>query len=77
MLEGPDALLYRRLRWGKLAGIALLDGRQYRSDQPSGDPSIGPTCGEEDDPARTLLDPVRERWVLDGLASSKAPLGRL
>jgi phosphodiesterase/alkaline phosphatase D-like protein len=72
MPDGPDALLYRRFAWGRLAGFSVLDGRQYRSDQPCGDPFIGPVCGEEDDPDRTMLGPVQERWLLDGLAASQA-----
>jgi phosphodiesterase/alkaline phosphatase D-like protein len=72
MPSGPDMLLYRRLRWGRLAEFSVLDGRQYRSDQPCGDPFIGPVCGEEDDPERTMLGPAQERWVLDGLRRSDA-----
>jgi len=72
MPQGPDALLYRRFRWGKVAEFSVLDGRQYRSDQPCGGPFIGPVCGEEKDPARTMLGPVQERWLLDGLRRSKA-----
>jgi phosphodiesterase/alkaline phosphatase D-like protein len=72
MPSGPDALIYRRLRWGKVAEFSVLDGRQYRSDQPCGDPFIGPVCGDEQDPARTMLGPVQERWLLDGLRASKA-----
>ena len=32
--EGPDLQLYRRFTWGKMATFNVLDGRQYRSDQP-------------------------------------------
>jgi len=72
MPEGPDALLYRRFGWGRLAAFSVLDGRQYRSDQPCGDPFIGPACGEEDEVTRTMLGPDQERWLLEGLGSSKA-----
>ena len=72
MPEGPDALLYRRFAWGRLAELSVLDGRQYRSDQPCGDPFIGPVCGEEEDPDRTMLGPVQERWLLDGMQASHA-----
>jgi len=72
MPNGPDALIYRRFRWGKVAEFSVLDGRQYRSDQPCGDPFIGPVCGDEKDPARTMLGPAQERWLLDGLRASKA-----
>jgi len=72
MPDGADALLYRGFTWGRLASFSILDGRQYRSDQPCGDPFIGPTCGDEEDPARTMLGPAQERWLLDGLAASRA-----
>jgi len=72
MPQGPDALLYRRFRWGRLAEFSVLDGRQYRSDQPCGDPFIGPVCGDERDPARTMLGPVQERWLRNGLRRSRA-----
>ena len=31
---GPDLQLYRRFKWGSIATFNVLDGRQYRSDQP-------------------------------------------
>ncbi|MEV5045856.1 alkaline phosphatase D family protein [Streptomyces griseoincarnatus] len=69
--DGPDARLYRRLHWGTLAQFDVLDTRQYRSDQAYDDnPHVpGP---ESDDPARTLTGNARERWLLDGWASSAA-----
>jgi len=35
--SGPDMAIYRRLRFGDLAELSMLDTRQYRSDQPCGD----------------------------------------
>jgi len=70
--DGPNADIVRGFAWGRLAELSVLDGRQYRSDQPCGDPFIGPVCGEEDDPARTMLGPAQERWVTDRLRRSKA-----
>ncbi|MFD3376429.1 alkaline phosphatase D family protein [Streptomyces sp. NPDC058697] len=69
--NGPDAQLYRRLRWGTLAQFDVLDTRQYRSDQAYGDrPHIpGP---ESDDPARTITGAAQERWLLDGWRTSDA-----
>jgi phosphodiesterase/alkaline phosphatase D-like protein len=72
MPSGPDALIYRRFAWGRLAEFSVLDGRQYRSDQPCGDPFIGPVCGDEEEPDRTMLGPVQENWVIDGMRRSKA-----
>lgn len=61
--HGPDMQLYRRLTYGNLAQFNILDGRQYRSDQvPTG----------MDDPSRTMLGSVQEKWLLDGLTASTA-----
>ena len=35
--HGPDAQLYRRLNYGRLAQLDILDSRQYRDDQALGD----------------------------------------
>ncbi|GCB52877.1 hypothetical protein SNL152K_10234 [Streptomyces sp. NL15-2K] len=69
--QGPDARLYRRLRWGTLAQFDILDTRQYRSDQAYGDrPHVpGP---ESDDPARTMTGAEQERWLIDGWRASSA-----
>jgi alkaline phosphatase/alkaline phosphatase D len=67
--KGPDAQLYRRLRWGNLAQFDILDTRQYRSDQAYGDKPHAPGP-ETDDPARTLTGDAQERWLLDGWRSS-------
>jgi phosphodiesterase/alkaline phosphatase D-like protein len=69
--DGPDMLLYRRVDFGRLAQFSVLDTRQYRSDQALGDGRKEPT-GEVFDPARTMTGPEQERWLLDGLARSKA-----
>ena len=63
-------------RWGRLAEFSVLDGRQYRSDQPCGDPFIGPVCGEEDDPDAHDARPDQERWLLDGLRALEGALER-
>jgi alkaline phosphatase D len=75
--HGPAARLYRRLRFGDLAELAVLDTRQYRHDQPCdtngvgrGQPVAG--CAERLDPSRTLLGPEQRRWLLAGLARSRA-----
>lgn len=69
--RGPDLLLYRRLAFGRLAELSILDGRQYRSDQPCGD-RRGPACPEVFAEEATMLGPVQERWLLDGLGRSRA-----
>lgn len=72
--EGQSLPLYRRFSYGTLATFNVLDGRQYRSDQPCGDPFIRPNsdCPERYDPANTMLGSEQERWLLGGLANSDA-----
>lgn len=69
--RGPDIQIYRRLGWGALADIHLLDTRQYRDDQACGD-TVAVGCTEALDPARSLCGERQERWLLDGLADSRA-----
>jgi alkaline phosphatase D len=58
--HGIDTRLYRRLHFGDLATVHVLDTRQYRSDQPT-------TLAEAEDPARTMTGPDQERWLVDGM----------
>lgn len=53
--------LYRRLRWGALLEVFILDTRQYRSPNT-----------ERDGPGKTMLGAAQRRWLLDGLAASTA-----
>ncbi|MFI5857012.1 alkaline phosphatase D family protein [Streptomyces parvulus] len=55
---------YRRLRFGKLADLSLLDLRTYRSQQVA----IG--NGDVDDPDRTLTGRAQLDWLKSGLAAS-------
>ena len=67
-----DLTITRAVEWGSLARISMLDGRQYRSDQACGDGTKEVPCGEWADPARTMLGAPQEKWLVDGLASSRA-----
>ncbi|MEV7191447.1 alkaline phosphatase D family protein [Streptomyces sp. NPDC093510] len=69
--SGPDAQLYRRLTWGRLAQFDILDTRQYRSDQAYGDKAHVPGP-ETDDPRRTITGATQERWLIDGWRRSRA-----
>ncbi|HET9758590.1 MAG TPA: alkaline phosphatase D family protein [Nocardioidaceae bacterium] len=71
MPSGPSMQLYRRLEYGDLASLTLLDTRQYRTPQVDG-PAFQPNGPEAYDPSRTLTGPAQERWLLDGLASSSS-----
>jgi alkaline phosphatase D len=73
--RGPAARLYRRLRFGDLAEVSVLDTRQYRDDQPCdgngvarGQVVVG--CAERLDPRRSLLGTEQSRWLLAGLDRS-------
>jgi len=63
---GPAIPLYRRVRWGTLAGFHMLDTRQYRWRQARGG------CAEVERADRTLTGAAQERWLLDGLAGRRA-----
>jgi alkaline phosphatase D len=74
---GPHLRLFARADFGRLLRVHLLDDRQYRSPQActeagrGGGRTVEP-CAELMDPGRTLLGPVQEAWLEDGLARSRA-----
>ncbi|MFH8367244.1 alkaline phosphatase D family protein [Streptomyces sp. NPDC018031] len=57
---------YRRLRFGSLADLHLLDLRSFRSQQ------AGVGSGAVDDPDRTLTGRAQLDWLKSGLAASNA-----
>ncbi|MDQ1011359.1 alkaline phosphatase D [Streptomyces sp. V4I23] len=61
-----EGTVYRRLRFGKLADLHLLDLRSFRSQQSG----IG--NGDVDDPDRTITGRAQLDWLKAGLASSDA-----
>lgn len=69
--DGADLQLYRRLHYGQLAQLDILDTRQYRDDQAYGDgwQVSGP---ESEDAERTLLGATQESWLADGWQNSTA-----
>jgi len=69
--KGPDCQLYRNVSFGRLAEFAVLDTRQYRSDQPCGDGNKAP-CPEAFDESRTMLGDRQEKWLYDVLSTSGA-----
>ncbi|MFE0103860.1 alkaline phosphatase D family protein [Streptomyces sp. NPDC059009] len=58
--------VYRRLRFGRLADLHLLDLRSFRSEQAS------TGSGKVDDPERTITGRAQLDWLKAGLASSDA-----
>lgn len=72
---GPALPLYRRLSFGDLIALNVLDTRQYRSHQHlscSADEHLhnGGYCAPALDPSRTMLGAEQKAWLLDGLAAA-------
>jgi alkaline phosphatase D len=68
--------IHRELRWGTLADLLLLDGRQYR-DEPLGTSLLGllglqVMTGDLQAPGRTLLGAEQRQWLLDSLDTAQA-----
>lgn len=73
---GDELRLYGRQAWGRLAGLHLLDCRQYRS--PHACSGIGAIidpadCAALQRPDRSLLGAEQEAWLLDGLGDTGRP----
>lgn len=58
--------IYRRLRFGLLAELSMLDLRSYRSQQ------VGIGDGAADDPNRTMTGAEQMAWLENGLITSGA-----
>lgn len=58
---GEPTRLYRRLRWGKLLEVFILDTRQYRSPNRAAD-----------GPNKTMLGAAQRQWLVEGLSASTA-----
>jgi alkaline phosphatase D len=67
--SGPHAAVYRRLQFGRLVDLNVLDTRQYRSAEVCGG-RIRRFCAEALDPNRTILGADQERWLFENLESS-------
>ena len=59
--EEEPGRLYRRVRWGRLVELFILDTRQYRSDN-----------SKSDGPGKTMLGAAQRRWLVEGLSASTA-----
>jgi alkaline phosphatase D len=69
--QGPALRLYRRLQFGSLIDLSVLDTRQHRSAQACGGGWVT-GCAASLDPGRTLLGADQERWLFDNLAAARA-----
>lgn len=77
--KGADMRIYRRLDYGQLARFHVLDGRQYRSEQPcipanrSHQGHLADNlCHDLRDPGRSMLGWQQEAWLDQGFAQSQA-----
>jgi alkaline phosphatase D len=61
---GAGGAIFRRVRFGRLAELSMLDLRTYRSQQASGI--------AVDDPARTITGDDQMAWLKQGLVASTA-----
>ncbi|NNF27448.1 MAG: alkaline phosphatase, partial [Gemmatimonadetes bacterium] len=68
---GPSMRLYRQVPFGGLGTFFVLDGRQFRTDQPCGD-GRQVRCPGALDPNATMLGASQEAWLFDALARSRA-----
>jgi alkaline phosphatase D len=64
--------VYRRMQFGNLVDLNVLDTRQWRSDQACGD-GARTNCAEALAPDRTMMGDEQEKWLSDNLAR---PMGR-
>ncbi|MDJ0786940.1 MAG: alkaline phosphatase D family protein [Myxococcota bacterium] len=64
--KGPDLEIFRRLDFGDLLSMFVLDTRQYRTNQDCND-NIGQLCAGFPNPDGTMLGDVQEAWLFDGL----------
>jgi alkaline phosphatase D len=63
--------IYRELTFGKTVDLIMLDQRQYRADQPSGDATTGP-AGPDFAAPRPFLGAAQMAWAKQKLQSSQA-----
>jgi alkaline phosphatase D len=68
---GPRLQLYRRLAFGDLIDLSVLDTRQYRSDQACGH-GAATNCAAASDAARSILGPAQEQWLFEQLGTVTA-----
>ncbi|MEO6472096.1 MAG: alkaline phosphatase D family protein [Aeromicrobium sp.] len=65
-VSGDGERMYRRLQFGRLADLSMLDLRSYRSKRAE------PEEPEIDDPARTIAGTAQLDWLTDNLSTTSA-----
>ena len=63
-VQGDGTRLYRRLRFGRLAELTMLDLRTYRDEQVTTGPEVS-------DPARTITGAAQRAFLLDSLSPGR------
>lgn len=68
---GPNMRLYRSMSFGRLANLAVLDTRQYRTDQPNNDKQSD-LIGDVMRADAEMLGKEQEQWLQEELKTSEA-----
>jgi alkaline phosphatase D len=68
---GSHIRVYRRLRFGGLMDLHVLDTRQFRSKQACGGGTKA-ACPESLDASRTILGAEQEKWLFQSLAEVRS-----
>ena len=63
--------IYRRMQFGSLVDLHMLDTRQWRSAQACGG-GLQSDCAEALDAKRTIMGAAQEKWLFDNLATAKS-----
>jgi alkaline phosphatase D len=79
LARGAEMRIYKRVPYGRLASLYILDGRQYRDPQVcnpsdgSGSSRVNPAgCAPWHDPRRSLLGMAQERWLYGEFAQAQS-----
>lgn len=72
-----EVRLYRRIDWGALATLHVLDTRQYRTPHPCATAAqrggqVVERCAAVVDPAATMMGAAQEHWLRAGLGRERA-----
>lgn len=75
---GGEVRLFRKLDWGNLATLHVLDSRQYRTPHPCATAEVRGgqvvrNCAQATDPAATMLGAHQESWLSKNLARETVP----
>ncbi len=74
--SGPYLQLYRRLQFGEMLSVNMLDTRQYRSHRAPASclttERVDGYCPSALDPTRTIEGTAQQAWLIDGLDRSTA-----